>query len=132
MSRVAADVPTTIFVLLHLAEKLEKLHASGLCHRDLKPANVLWRPTANVWTLMDFGCAAAIGAPRPHVHAALCPASLCAPLSSHAAVACPGPLAFGGGAYCARRPRRHATRRGMQANARTSPSAFTTPRRRSF
>jgi serine/threonine protein kinase len=58
---MAPDVPTTIFVLLHLAEKLEKVHARGLCHRDIKPANVLWRPSANAWTLMDFGCAAALG-----------------------------------------------------------------------
>jgi serine/threonine protein kinase len=61
VSRVAPDLPTTIFVLLHLAEKLEKVHAHGLCHRDIKPANVLWRPSANAWTLMDFGCAAALG-----------------------------------------------------------------------
>ena len=64
VSRVATDLPTTMFVLLQLAEKVEKLHASGLCHRDLKPSNVLWRPTANAWTLMDFGCAAHFGARR--------------------------------------------------------------------
>lgn len=58
---MAPDLPTTIFVLLHLAEKLEKVHAHRLCHRDIKPANVLWQPSANSWTLMDFGCAAPIG-----------------------------------------------------------------------
>jgi serine/threonine protein kinase len=62
VSRMAPDFPTTIFVLLHVVEKLQKLHSLGLCHRDLKPANILWRPQANAWTLMDFGCAATLGA----------------------------------------------------------------------
>ena len=62
VSRVAPDLPTAIFVLLQVAEKLEKLHSHALCHRDLKPSNVLWLPNANSWTLMDFGCAAPIGA----------------------------------------------------------------------
>ena len=60
--RMAPDLPGTILVLLHVAEKLQRLHAEGLCHRDLKPANILWQPSANAWTLMDFGCAATIGA----------------------------------------------------------------------
>jgi serine/threonine protein kinase len=62
VSRMAPDLPTTLFVLLHLAEKIEKVHAHGLCHRDIKPANVLWLPSANSWTLMDFGCAQTVGA----------------------------------------------------------------------
>ena len=67
VSRMAPDLPGTLFVLLHVAEKLQKLHAEGLCHRDLKPANILWQPSANGWTLMDFGCAATIGTCRPPV-----------------------------------------------------------------
>ena len=36
-SRVSPDFATTLFVLLHVAERLQQLHAAGLCHRDLKP-----------------------------------------------------------------------------------------------
>ena len=35
-SRVSPNFATTLFVLLHVAERLQQLHASGLCHRDLK------------------------------------------------------------------------------------------------
>jgi eukaryotic-like serine/threonine-protein kinase len=38
------------------------LHAAGYVHRDLKPANIMWLPSQNRWTLIDFGCAACIGA----------------------------------------------------------------------
>lgn len=70
MSRAAPDVATTVFVLLHVAERLQQLHEAGWCHRDLKPANVLWRPKSNAWALVDFGCAARIGA-RSELSAAL-------------------------------------------------------------
>jgi hypothetical protein len=36
VSRSAPDVPTTVFVLLHVAEKLQQLHEAGWTHRDLK------------------------------------------------------------------------------------------------
>jgi serine/threonine protein kinase len=49
-------------VILHLATRLEALHALGYVHRDLKPANVMWLPRQNRWTVIDFGCAARIGA----------------------------------------------------------------------
>ena len=45
-------------VICHLAERLVELHASGIVHRDLKPANVMWLPSQNRWTIIDFGCAA--------------------------------------------------------------------------
>jgi Protein kinase domain len=60
--RCAPDGITAMFVLCHVAKRLEMLHTVGLTHRDLKPANILWRPRANAWTLIDFGCAAEIGA----------------------------------------------------------------------
>jgi serine/threonine protein kinase len=36
VSRSAPDLPTTIFVLLHVAERLQQLHEAGWAHRDLK------------------------------------------------------------------------------------------------
>ena len=62
-SRVSPNFATTLFVLLHVAERLAKLHGRGLCHRDVKPANLLWLPLSKCWTLIDFGCAAELGAP---------------------------------------------------------------------
>jgi Lipopolysaccharide kinase (Kdo/WaaP) family len=61
-ARVAPDFPTSMCVLCHVAARLAQLHAAGFAHGDLKPANILWRPRANAWTLIDFGCTAEIGA----------------------------------------------------------------------
>jgi serine/threonine protein kinase len=61
-SRVQPNFATSLFVLLHVGQRLQRLHAAGLCHRDLKPANLLWLPQSKCWTLIDFGCAATIGA----------------------------------------------------------------------
>ena len=52
-------------VLIHVAKRLADLHSAGYAHRDLKPANVMWLPRENRWTLIDFGCAARIGATAP-------------------------------------------------------------------
>ena len=60
-------------VMVHIAEKLQQLHAAGWTHRDLKPGNAIWLPSKNSWTLIDFGCAARIGAPPPPPP--LCPTS---------------------------------------------------------
>ena len=48
-------------IIQHICECLVDLHASGYVHRDLKPANMMWLPSQNRWTLIDFGCAARIG-----------------------------------------------------------------------
>jgi serine/threonine protein kinase len=41
------------------------MHEAGFVHRDLKPANVMWLPRESRWTVIDFDCAARIGAPAP-------------------------------------------------------------------
>lgn len=41
---------------MHIAKKLESLHATGWVHRDLKPGNTIWLPSENEWALIDFGC----------------------------------------------------------------------------
>jgi serine/threonine protein kinase len=48
-------------MMFHLARHLKALHENGYAHRDLKPGNVMWQPSRNLWTLIDFGCAARIG-----------------------------------------------------------------------
>ncbi|NJR42368.1 MAG: protein kinase [Akkermansiaceae bacterium] len=52
-------------VLANIAKRLQTMHEAGYAHRDLKPANVMWLPRENQWTLIDFGCAAAIGEEGP-------------------------------------------------------------------
>lgn len=47
--------------MYHLAKNLKALHDNGYAHRDLKPGNVMWQPSRNLWTLIDFGCAARMG-----------------------------------------------------------------------
>jgi serine/threonine protein kinase len=60
--RINPDFTTILQVLTHVCTRLQLLHDNGLAHRDLKPGNILWRPKHLQWTLIDFGCAAAIGA----------------------------------------------------------------------
>jgi serine/threonine protein kinase len=65
-------------MLLHMTERVQMLHEQGIVHRDLKPGNILWRPSVHSWTLIDFGCAAEIGAHPLHAR----PSPLCAVDSS--------------------------------------------------
>ena len=50
-------------IIHHICECLSDLHAAGYVHRDLKPGNIMWLPSQNRWTLIDFGCAAKVGRP---------------------------------------------------------------------
>jgi serine/threonine protein kinase len=52
-------------LLTNIGERMTDMHEAGFVHRDLKPANVMWLPRENRWTVIDFGCAARIGAPAP-------------------------------------------------------------------
>jgi serine/threonine protein kinase len=61
-----------IQVMVHIARKLEALHAAGWVHRDLKPGNAIWLPSNNSWTLIDFGCAAHVGVQLAPMLAFLC------------------------------------------------------------
>jgi eukaryotic-like serine/threonine-protein kinase len=52
-------------IINHISECLADLHEAGYVHRDLKPGNIMWLPSQNRWTLIDFGCAARIGEEAP-------------------------------------------------------------------
>lgn len=59
------NVRCELQVLANIAERMKDMHAAGYAHRDLKPANVILLPRENRWTVIDFGCAARIGALAP-------------------------------------------------------------------
>lgn len=48
-------------VVHHICECLMDLHTAGYAHRDIKPGNIMWLPSQNRWTLIDFGCATPLG-----------------------------------------------------------------------
>jgi eukaryotic-like serine/threonine-protein kinase len=52
-------------MLSNIPARLADMHEAGFVHRDLKPGNVMWLPRENRWTIIDFGCAARIGATAP-------------------------------------------------------------------
>ena len=60
---IEANKHACVQITHHICECLLDLHAAGYVHRDLKPANIMWLPSQNRWTLIDFGCAARIGEP---------------------------------------------------------------------
>lgn len=70
MTRSAPDLATSLFVLLHVCQCLQRLHAVGLCHRDLKATNVLWRPSSRSWALIDFAESCPMGALLPGLNEA--------------------------------------------------------------
>jgi serine/threonine protein kinase len=45
----------------HLADHVRKIHSAGLVHHDLKPGNVVWLPSVNGFTVIDFGSTAHSG-----------------------------------------------------------------------
>lgn len=47
-------------MIVHVAKQLKAVHDAGYAHRDLKPENVMWLPSKNRWTIIDFGFAAPI------------------------------------------------------------------------
>jgi serine/threonine protein kinase len=55
-----AETQNCMQIISHICECLVDLHQTGYVHRDLKPANIMWLPSQNRWTLIDFGCAARI------------------------------------------------------------------------
>jgi eukaryotic-like serine/threonine-protein kinase len=59
--RCKPDFYMCLPIVGHLAERVKKIHAAGLVHRDLKPANVMWLPSVNGFTVIDFGSAARVG-----------------------------------------------------------------------
>lgn len=58
-------MPTAMFVLLHVAERLQLLHAAGFAHRTLSPSSVLWVAKLNAWRLGHISSIACLGAPQP-------------------------------------------------------------------
>ena len=74
--RVAHDPITLVQAVMHVSDRVQRLHALGIVHRDLKPGNILRMPESHSWALIDFGCSAQHGAFRPRLPISLlCTAS---------------------------------------------------------
>jgi serine/threonine protein kinase len=59
--RCKPDYFMCIAIVGHLADRVKRIHGAGLVHRDLKPANVMWLPSVNGFTVIDFGSSARSG-----------------------------------------------------------------------
>lgn len=55
-TRIDADVPTRLKLILEVCDALEHMHAQGVVHRDIKPGNILVTAEGRV-KLLDFGIA---------------------------------------------------------------------------
>ena len=52
--------------IIQVLKVLKQLHSAGYAHRNIKPSNILQPPSHPEWTLVDFACCAALGAPPLH------------------------------------------------------------------
>jgi hypothetical protein len=59
--RCKPDFYMCISIVGHLVERVKELHGAGLVHRDLKPGNLMWLPSVNGFTVIDFGSTARAG-----------------------------------------------------------------------
>lgn len=41
--------------LEQMLDAVDFIHSEGIVHRDIKPANIIYNPTTNIFTLIDFG-----------------------------------------------------------------------------
>ena len=59
--RCQPDYYMCLAIVGHLARRVNDIHRAGLVHRDLKPGNVMWLPSINGFTVIDFGSTVRVG-----------------------------------------------------------------------